>query len=173
MRDVQVRRAVRASPRSVLFLFVVMAMVLFAPVPSAAQSGDREQMSRHEMQRRVIQGFERRLVRELNLDSGQLEEVQAVIRSMRHERVALYQRRRALDEQTKRFGDGAGSEAEARAILSEARAIRAEEARIEAEEEALLLEILSPSQVVQFGILRDDLNDRIRRMHSGGGPPDF
>lgn len=173
MRDVQVRRAVRASGRSVLLLFVATAMLLSAPAPSAAQSDDRERLSRQEMQRRVIQGFERRLVRELNLDSGQLEAVQAVIRSMRDERVALYQRRRTLDDQTKRFGESAGNEAEARRILSEARAIRAEETRIEAEEEALLLEILSPSQVVRFGILRDDLNDRIRRMHSGGGPPAF
>ncbi len=177
MFEQRVRRVSPVRGRSTLLLLGSLAMILAAPAPSTAQSGDRGQMSRQEMQQRVIQNFERRLVSELKLDSGQLEEVQAVALSMRDERVKLYQRRRALEEQTKRFRDGGGSEGGARRILSEVRAIRAEEARIEAEEEALLLEILTPAQVVQFRILRDELNERIRAMHRGGGdeshPPTY
>lgn len=157
------RRAGAVGP---LILMALMALSLPAPVAAqeeATQGGS--EMTRQEMQSRILRGFERRLARELRLDSEQLGQVQEVMRSMHEARRELFQRRRALQARRESFREGDGGEASARAILSEMRAVRAEEARIETEEEARLLEVLSPSQVLRFQIMRAELNDRIRRMH--------
>lgn len=174
------RTMYRRRPAGAVGPLILMALVgLSLPAPVAAQGeasrGDGE-MTRQEMQSRILRGFERRLARELDLDSEQLGQLQEVTRSMHEARRELFQRRRALHARLESFREGDGAESSARAILSEMRAVRAEEARIETEEEARLLEVLSPSQVLRFQIMRDELNDRIRRMHretadtTRGGP---
>jgi hypothetical protein len=151
---------------------VLAAVVAMTPLEAQAQSQPSQrsdEMSRQEMLVRIIDQFERRLTRELKLSDEQLDAIREITVSMRSERREVYQRRRALDERMREFAREGGSDREARRILSESRAIRAAEARIEAEEEARLLEILSPAQVLQFHAMRDELNERIRRLHRRGG----
>jgi hypothetical protein len=152
----------------ILLPFVILPLAV--PVDGAAQDGpprQGQQMTRQEAQARVMQQFERRMARELRLDRGKLEEVQKVLHSMLEERRGLFQRRRALHVRIRRFQEEGGNETTAREILSESRAIRAAEARIESEEEARLLEVLTPAQVLRFQIMRDELNEQIRRMQRG------
>lgn len=156
---------------------ILAAVVAIMPIQAQAQAQPTQrpdEMSRQEMLVRIIDQFERRLTRELKLDDEQLDAIREITASMRAERRDVYQRRRALDERMREFAREGGSDREARRILSESREIRAAEARIESEEEARLLEILSPSQVLQFHAMRDELNERIRRLHRRGsddGPP--
>lgn len=164
---------------SVWAFLLLIPLVLGAPAQLQAQTGERggeQELGREEMLARIHAQFERELETRLGLDAQGRAEVQEILASMRSERRRLYHRKRALERERKDFGSGGGSQAEARGILAEARAIRADEARIEAEEEARLLEILSPRQVLEFQILRDDFNERIREVfrrrgggHSGSG----
>jgi len=148
--------------------FLMTLLVLGTPVGVAAQSGQTgsdQELSREEMQARIQAHFEEKLSRELGLDAETRTEVYEVLESMRSERRDLLHRKRALHARRKQFHEEGGSQREARRILAEAREIRSMEARIESEEEARLLEVLSPRQVLQFQVLRDEFNERIRRMH--------
>ncbi len=150
-------------------LALMFTLLLGAPTGALAQSGSDRELTREEMQARIHAQFDRALSRDLGLDRATREEIQEILDSMREKRRALYQRRRALAERKEAFRESEGDEKEARRILSETRAIRAEEARVEAEEETRLLEIMSPSEVLGFQLLRDDFNERIRRMYRRGG----
>lgn len=148
-------------------------MPMAAQAQSGGSSGSQE-LTREEMMARLHAQFERELSRELGLGAEVRSEIEEILGSMRQKRRDLYQRRRALSAQKKSFHEEGGGEKDARRILSETRAVRAEEARIESEEEARLLEIMSPAEVLRFQVIRDDFNDRIRKMHRersdrGGG----
>lgn len=149
---------------------LLMLLMVGMPLGLAAQSGQAgpgQELTREEMQARIHAHFEEQLSRELGLDAETRAEVYEVLQSMRSERRALLQRKRALHARRKQFHQEGGSQREARRILAEAREIRSMEARIESEEEARLLEIMSPRQVLQFQVLREELNERIRQMHRG------
>lgn len=175
MMDFRLRSLMGPAQRRVapwLIGCVLAAVLVMAPVEAHAQSQPTQrsdEMSRQEMLAHIIDHFERRLTRELKLDQEQVDAIHEITASMRDERRELYQRRRALDERMREFAREGGSDRQARRILSESRAIRAAEARTEAEEEARLLEILSPAQVLRFHAMRDELNERIRRLHRRGG----
>ncbi len=158
----------RSRPWPLLILMIVLLAGLPAPVLAQSGQTDRGQdLTREEMQARIQAHFEEQLSRELGLDAETRTEVYEVLESMRSERRELFQRKRALHVRMKQFHEEGGSQREARRILAEARAIRSAEARIESEEEARLLEIMSPRQVLQFQVLREEFNERIRRMHRG------
>lgn len=151
-----------------LLSFLVTLLVLGTPVGVGAQSGQSgpgQELSREEMQAQIQAHFEEKLSRELGLDAETRADVYEVLESMRSERRDLFQRKRALHARRKQFHEGGGSQREARRILAEAREIRSMEARIESEEEARLLEVMSPRQVLQFQVLREEFNERIRRMY--------
>lgn len=154
-----------------LLLLPVLGLV---PVDAAAQSGARggDELTREQMLERIHAQYERQLQIRLGVDAETRDEIQKILHSMRTERRALYQRKRALHRQREAFADDGGSEAQAREILAEARALRAEEARIAAEEEARLLEFLTPRQVLEFQILREEFNERVRRVYRRGDPGD-
>lgn len=147
---------------------VLLLVGLSAPfvLPAQTRGNADTTLSRQDMLQRVFAQFERRLARELRLTADQIREINDIMRTMREQRGELYQRRRALGREMQRFGEEEeGDEATARSILAETRAIRAEESRLESEEEARLLEILTPAQVLGFRIMREELNDRIRRVY--------
>lgn len=159
-----------------LGVLLTLALVGAPALELTAQQGQTpprsQELTRQEMVTRLVKQFEHRLIQDVGIDRTQLEAVHEVMNSMRHERRELFQRRRALEQQMKRFAEEGGSEREARRLLAQARAIRADEARLESEEEARLLEILSPTQVLRYLAMRDDLNERIRalqRRPDGGG----
>lgn len=159
----------KAPVRARLFMGATLLLILGAPAALEAQSGQERELTREEMQARIHAQFERALSRDLGADAETRAEIQEILDSMREKRRALYERRRALADRKADFQETGGDEKEARRILSETRAIRAEEARIEAEEETRLLEIMSPAEVLKFQLLRDDFNERIRRMYRRGG----
>ncbi len=145
-------------------------VVLSPPSPAEAQSVDppsSDQMTREEMQAFVHSQFQRELERELGLSQETMDAIFGVMADMGERRRELWQRNRALRNMTRDFRESGGDEALARRILSETRAIRSQEALLEADEESQLLQIMSPAQVLRFQALRDDFNERIRRMHRG------
>ncbi|TVR63831.1 MAG: hypothetical protein EA422_08260 [Gemmatimonadales bacterium] len=147
-----------------------MGAILLPAAPVLAQSGptpQAQEMTREEMLAAIHAQFEREMVQELGLDRQTMGAIRDVMTSMVERRRDLYQRRRALRTLSREFHETGGDEATARRILSETRAIRSQEALLEAEEESQLLQIMSPAEVLRFQALRDDFNERIRRMHRG------
>lgn len=164
----------RAGPSVRLSVLLTLTVLVLPAVSASAQDmpPPPRDLTRQEMVGRLVDQFERRLVRDLGMDRSQLEAVNEVMTSMRDERRELFHRRRALEQQVKRFAEEGGTDREARRLLARNRAIRADEARIQAEEEARLLEILSPTEVLRFQVLREELNERIRGLQRrpGGSP---
>lgn len=157
--------------RLVPMAFALLGLVVLSPTsPAAAQSVDppsSDQMTREEMQAFIHSQFQRELERELGLTQETMDAIFGVMADMGERRRELWQRNRALRTMTRDFRESGGDEALARRILSETRAIRSQEALLEADEESQLLQIMSPAQVLRFQALRDDFNERIRRMHRG------
>ena len=161
----------RGRRRAGATAFIVLAATVLIPAAPALAQTTRapgaEQMTREEMQAAIHAQFEREMVEELGLDQPTMEAIRGVMTAMVERRRELYQRRRALRALSREFHESDGDEAMARRILSETRAIRSHEALLEADEESQLLQIMSPAEVLRFQALRDDFNDRIRRMHRG------
>ena len=62
-----------------------------------------------------------------------------------------------------------GDDARATELLRGLADLRVREARLFADEQERLLEVLTPSQILRFHAVREELNQRIRRLR-GGGP---
>lgn len=162
-------RLVRQGAGAVASLLLT-AVILIPAAPALAQSAPTsgaDQMTREEMQAAIHAQFEREMVQKMGLDRQTMGAIRNVMTSMVERRRELYQRRRALRTLSREFHESNGDEAMARRILSETRAIRSQEALLEAEEESQLLQIMSPAEVLRFQALRDDFNERIRRMYRG------
>ncbi len=160
-----------------LALLPIALVLSFSPGLEAQSSGgaqgQQDAQSRQQMQAQIMAQFEQRVARELRLDRATMREVTEVLAAMQQERHEIFQRSRAHTARLRAIAAEGGSDSEAREILREARAIRAREARIANEEEMRLLEVLSATQLLRFQIVRDDFNERIRRMQrpSPGRPP--
>lgn len=165
------RRRRWTGPRFVSTALLLLGSVLILPAsPAAGQSGappTSDQMTREEMQATIHAQFQRELERELGLNQTTMDAIFGIMADMGERRRDLWHRNRSLRNMTREFQESGGDEALARRILSETRAIRSQEALLEADEESQLLQIMSPAEVLRFQALRDDFNERIRRMHRG------
>lgn len=160
----------------------LLVLLLTAPAGLAAQQRGGPPPQREELQRRLQARFGQIVSRQLGLEREQQQELSRVLRSAEQERRDLFAREQALRVRLRSQGSllptaepvPLMSDEQARAVLEEMRAIREEEARLRASEEARLLEVLTPAQLVRFYALREQLNQRIRRLQQGpmrgGGP---
>ncbi len=154
-----------------LALCVVMVLPLVAPTPGLdAQSSDRQglEMTRQEMQARIIRGFEHRVMRELDLTDSQLVQIREIATEHREARGGLMRDRRTLARDMDAFARDGGSEAQARALLSRQMELHEREIAIQQSEEDALLEVLSPAGLIRYIKMRSDLVDRIRELERRG-----
>jgi hypothetical protein len=158
----------------VRLLVAVLPLVAVIPQPTQAQvrapRGGQE-LSREQMQRRILMGFEERIVRELGIDEVQGERLRSVTREFRDARRDLMRERIELGRDVRRFVEDEGTDARARRLLDRMRQMRAREAELQRREEERLLEILTPGQLLRLQILREEFADRIRRLESGERGP--
>jgi Spy/CpxP family protein refolding chaperone len=155
---------------------LVALLVLATPMAVGelvAQSQQRgSEMPRQEMMNRIIQGFENRMVRELDLTSADMDRLREIFVEFRHERGELMRDRRELKREMARFAERGGAEAEAARLLQRQNELRVREVQIQQDEEAAMLEVLTPDKLIRFHKLRDDMTERIReleRRRGGGG----
>lgn len=151
--------------RSLARLLLLASMVLGGIQPLAAQDTERPQ-TRVELERRVRQAFLSRLRQELRLTPDEIESLQEVIRWSESERQRVAAESRAVNEQVTEYLRSGGTEQAARGLLAARVEIQEREARLFAEEQERLLGVMSAPQVVRFYVIRDDLNDRIRRLRA-------
>lgn len=146
-------------------LVLLFALVVGGAAPLAAQAPDRAQ-NRVELERRVRQAFVNRLRQELRLTPDEISALEEVIRWSEAERQAVAAESRALTERVTEYLRSGGTEQTALTLLEERSAIQSREAQLFGEEQERLLEVMSAPQVVRFYVIRDDLNDRIRRLRA-------
>ncbi len=152
----------------------LLVAALSAPVAVTAQR-PRVAVDRTEMEQRVRARFGDMVRAELGLTQDQRERVDRMVDSFQDEQRALIERQITLRRRFDQASSAARSEDDARSLLREMAAVREEEARLFNAEMDGLLEVLSPSQVLRFYELREDLMDRVRRLRQDGprrgGPP--
>ncbi len=152
--------------RSSALLFCLMGALL-VPVALPAQQPDRPragEISREEMMQRVVRQWERRVARELGLNTDQMQAVQGVMAEFRPLRYELMQERRELRDRIRSERRAGMDSVEARSILERSRALREREMALQEQEELQLLQTLTPAQLVHLKALREELGEQIRRV---------
>jgi len=151
---------------------VVLALGLWGALPVEAQRapGAGRPQDRAQLERRVRARFAEMMQRRLALTDEQSRALSAVVDGLQAERMEL-----GRDEQVLRrrlealLVDDEASDEEARALLQRMTDLRAREARLFQDEQQKLLEVLTPTQVVRFHAMREQLAARIQQLR--GGPP--
>ena len=132
---------------------------------------------RAEMERRIQAGFDDLVREDLGLDDDQVGALQDMTDAFRVRRLefSLSERRsRARVMGVGRGGRGGGAAAdltdeEATEMLAEMLELSDQEATLFREEQEAFLQVLRPSQVVRYIVMRQQLGDRIRGLRGGGG----
>lgn len=159
----------------------VEAQQRFGVAAQRGQQVEREDPdARRQMMARVQAEHERRMVEALGLTTAQSTELRGLLIRYRESRMELMRERASIRQDLARHGEAGGTDGEARRILDRMRALRARELEMQRAEEEALMEILSPSQILQLQVLRDHFSERIRQLEgdrprgrppeTGGGP---
>jgi hypothetical protein len=114
-------------------------------------------------------GFQRSIQNQLGFDGEKMTNVQAIMESFQTDRQRLNRaqaslRYRLRDPALQDIGDE-----EATALLREMVAAQQQELDLYKREQEELLKIMSPSELVRFYGLRDDLGQRMQRLRQGRG----
>jgi hypothetical protein len=131
------------------------------------------QDDRRETMARVQAEHERRMVEELGITRAQGTLLRALLHRYRETRMQIMAERAQIREDLVRHSEVGGSEGDAQRILDRMRALRARELEMQRAEEEALLDILTPSQILQMQVLRDRFSEQIRqleRSRAGGRP---
>ncbi len=132
------------------------------------QGPERREMTREQMEERVMREFESRIAEALGLDASSREAMRTALEEFRSRRAPLLQERLRTQARMRRHLNAEGSDEEARAILASLRSLRVREVALQGEEEERLLTILTPGQLLRLHHMRDQFAQRIRRLESGG-----
>lgn len=151
-------------------LLVALAVTVVAPASADAQRRRGEPPNREQIEQRIRAQMGRMMQERLGLDEDQAEELSEVVRSFDGQRRELAQREFALRRQVEALMDGDGDRDEARALLEQQADLRMREAELFRAEQEALLDVLSPTQVLELQDLRQDIGRRIRALRGGDGP---
>lgn len=159
--------------RHVRVLVFGMAWLL-APSLVAAQGGpppQAGQRQRMELERRLEARFGQTVREQLGLTQEQLQAVQGVMQSFQQERQTLNRAQASLRYRLRDPGLADIGDEAARELLKEMISLQEQELSLYRKEQEQLLGVLTPSQVVRFYRLREDLGRRVQelRMQRGGG----
>ena len=152
-----------------LLLGLLAAVSVAAPVAAQRGPDTRRGQDRAQLEQRFRAHMARMVQERLGLDDAQAQVLGEVMRSFETRRRELgraeFQTRRQVEALVEQ---GAGNDAEARELLDRLVELRAQESALFAEEQAALLEVITPTQVLQLHELRSELGRRIRALRSRG-----
>lgn len=155
---------------SARFLLALLTAVSVT-APLAAQRGpdSRRGQDRAQLEQRFRAQMARMVQERLDLDDVQAEALGEVMRSFEDRRRELgraeFETRRQVETLVEQ---GAGDDAVARELLDRLVELRTQESVLFAEEQAALLQVITPTQVLQLHELRSELGRRIRALRSRG-----
>lgn len=159
----------RSSALGRVALGVLFLAVLAGPVSAQRRPGMRGQ-DRAELESRIRQRFGEMVRQRLGLDEEQAARLEEVVASFQSERMRLAREGQAVRRRMEALAlEQRTDDNEALQLLERLRALRLEEAQVFQAEQEQLLQVLSPSQLLAFQMLREEMAERIRRLR-GMGP---
>ena len=130
--------------------------------PRGAQRAQMEQMIRGRFDAMVRQ--------QLELTDEQQQRFQEVLSGYREQRLEFMQNEQRTRRQLMSLGaEGELTEEQANEALQQMIRLREEEVRLFREEQEALVGVLSARQLLQFVVMREQLNQRIQSIRAGGG----
>lgn len=151
---------------------LLVAVLTVTPELAMAQPGQpgAPPEGREHLERRVHERFDALIRTELAIDEATSVRLRETMMSFLPERRRLGARHAALRARMREL-DSILPAAEATAMLRELVAVQEEEVALFASEQEAILGFLSPGQLLRFYALRDQFEERVRRLRSedGGG----
>ncbi|MCH2465571.1 MAG: hypothetical protein MK237_06680 [Gemmatimonadetes bacterium] len=166
------------TQRTKLMLLAGFALSLMTVTPLEGQRGRRggrrgpPPPERAELQQRVRVRMDEMIRERLDLTEKEWEEIGDEARGFEQERGALMRQEQALRLRVDALIlEGSEDDEEAGEILDRLITLRRQELELFQREQERLLEILSPSQLVRFQNMREQLGEQIRRLRGGRDGP--
>ncbi len=162
--------------KRVIGVLVAVLVVGGAEGLSAQRGSGPEQGDRRAQMEQMIQARFDSMVREqLGLTDEESQRLQEVLSGFREQRREFMQSERSTRRQLMNLGSGDElTEVQATEALQSMLLMREEEVRLFREEQEALVGVISASQLLQFVVMREQLNERIQNIRGGGrggGPP--
>jgi len=160
--------------RPLFLLGVVVALVLGAATPGEAQRSPTPQPRTGEERARLEERMRARVAEimrtRIGIDREEEARLSAIAQEFEGRRRALRSEERETRQQIEAFvRAGDSDDPQAARLLDRALGIRTREAELFREEQARLLQVLSPTQLLQFNELRLELGRRIRALRNDSG----
>ncbi|HSG09582.1 MAG TPA: hypothetical protein VLA36_14570 [Longimicrobiales bacterium] len=163
MKTLTMKRGLRAC-----LLLGAFGVLGWSPASAQRPPGAGRPQDRAQLEQRVRARFAENMQRRLRLTEEQSEALEAAVRGLQADRMALAQDERALRQRMQAIlADDQASEEEATQVLRRMVDLRAQEARLFQEEQERLLEVLTPIQAVRFHAMREQLAQRIQQLRGG------
>lgn len=155
----------------------LLALALSA-VPFATLAGQRMppmrggppgQQNRQELEQRVRARFGQMIQQRLGLDDDGARTLNETVQAFQESRGRLARDQEALRKRVEAFAlEGGGSNTEARQLLDRMNELRAQEDDLYRSEQDSLSKVLTPSQLLRFNVMREQMAQRIQQLRTGG-----
>lgn len=154
---------------------VLAALTILTVAPVSAQdrrAGPPTPQEREEMEQRFRARMGRMIQERLGLSDDELAGVQQVMAGFQEERRSLWRSEQATRRRVEALMlEEEEDQAEARELLTRITALRREETRLFEEEQEALLQVLTPTQVLELRALREQISRRMRSLRGRRGGP--
>jgi Spy/CpxP family protein refolding chaperone len=155
-----------------LLLALVAAVVAWPTALDAQQGpqGRRREVDRERLEQRIRAQMGRMVRERLGLDEEEATRLSAVVQDFDARRRALFVEEQATRRSVEAFlNQGTDDEAQALVLIERVTELRLQEAQLFREEQEALLDVLTPTQLLELQDLRQDLGQRIRALRGGRG----
>jgi Spy/CpxP family protein refolding chaperone len=160
---------------------VAIAVLIVAGIGPSDVEGQRrpgmtgQGQDRTELERRVRARFGEMVRQRLDLNDEQARHLSETVQSFQEDRSQLFREEQALRRRVEAvLLEGDPDAEEAQALVDRMQELRLEEARLFQREQQALLEFLTPTQLLRFHALREQMGQRIRQLRgrpgAGRGP---
>ncbi|MCG6958185.1 MAG: hypothetical protein LJF04_19520 [Gemmatimonadetes bacterium] len=164
-------RRLRANAPAALLATILLG----SPLSLGAQrmpmrgGGPPGQQSRQQLEERVRARFGQMIEQRLGLDQETAQALNATVQSFQEERGRLTREQQALRKRVEAFTlEGGGSNADAQQLLDRMNELRSQENQLYRSEQDSLANVLTPSQLLRFNVLREQMAQRIQQLRMGG-----
>jgi hypothetical protein len=153
---------------------LLTTILLGLPISLLAQrvpmrGGPPGQQSRQELEERVRARFGQMIQQRLGLDQATAQELNATVQSFQEERGQLAREQEALRKRVEAFAlEGGGSNTDAQQLLDRMNDLRSRENQLYLSEQDSLAKVLTPSQLLRFNLMREQMAQRIQQLRMGG-----
>ena len=156
----------RCENQSTVIVALLGVLLTIAPVEAQRPGGGRGSGSspdRERLEQRVRAQMGRMMQQRLGLDETQAGDLSLVVQGFQTQREELVRSEQAARRRVEALMlDGNGDQEEARELIERIAELRVQDAELFEQEQEALLEVLSPTQVLELQALREDLGRRIR-----------